>query len=344
MQPNQQNLNQPNVPPAPNAGGAPTEQQPNRVPDYLHFDPVTVQAPKSRMRMKWVVIILAGISLLSIIAAIVWFWQSKVTEGAFYTALNNLMQKGYVVRTMTISGENPAISATVKTTSDFTVTTDPKSQIEYTYSNPLGFDNSSQPSEVAGEVITLNHNGFLATLTKAFPALLGTDLQTGKWYSVSHTDTNLANRLDVLGAHASLNSLFCSVPFGKFDDDKRGRYMELLKDDNIYRIQGSTSGSLNGRPHTIVDVTIDQQGLKQLAADAQGVLGIALSSSCAGSDQSKTTYGFWINKGDNQLDKIVVESRNVKDKSVVKTDTIFQYPDSVVFDSPSNPAKAPSIN
>ncbi len=355
MQPNEQDPNgqspqsasnpAPSSPPLPpNTAGAPSPnqygQQPySNAPEYLHMEPVQLDSPKPRKKLKFVLVAFVSIVLVcGIGAAIFWFTVQNSSENRYYSALDKMMQVSYVARKITVHSDTTGNSVVVDAKSDFSDPTRPKSTFSYTSKIvDTSDDNSLDTLERDGDIVVLdNGDDFISRITKYQTGGTKPEVTLNQWYKVDNfRDTQL---YDPGYTRKSVNNVLSQVVQGNFSDSDRHQLLDLMRARTVYTVHGSQPVKDGDKNYTVYSVSINYKGLKDVRKKLSELLDVDQPSLPYITDSSAKV---WVDNTTGLIAKITEEvKRTVDDEFSASNETLYSYPDSVSVSVPTDTARS----
>ena len=271
------------------------------------------------------------------------------TKKLFYDAIENHMKVSYIQQeydTEQVDESSAKTTGQVTGISDFTDPAKPKSKITYSVETP----GVESPLTMAGEIVDLNDGSYYSKLTKS-PAFTDTKSQAvtddfslalDTWYKVPNSDAGMSMILfDPAGMRKTINATGGQVLVGNYKDSIRQELMQFIDDNQIYVIKGTESVTVDKKPMTQYNITIDDKSLKKLNKKAESLLGISTDDTKTESEVPMTAdvkYEFLIDNDSKHLIQVKLERQGADKKSTDAATIILSYPKSVADD-----IKKPSV-
>jgi len=304
---------------------------PYQVPDYLHIDPVTGQAPKSHKKLKLILTVIVVVALLVVSLVAFLSWESTASERRFYGALDNLMQTRYLSRQYTEMKKNPAINASSTVVTDASDPANPKSDVTYTTAQSTDYPT---PKSSEGEYRVFDNKQYFGSFSKASSNALPEGMQLNQWYRFPAKNIGVSKveyNLDDLESLLMLNSVQGIVLFGNFNEADRTQLVDFAKANAVYSILGNTTQNDNGKQLTGYTIQLNADALNKLNQKAADLTGISQVHQLSTAQAKEGTLEFWIDNSTGKFTKMTY---------IEKEDSSITFEKSVSFGYPPKPSLA----
>jgi len=341
MQPNEQNHNRSEAPsalpvggtgsPAPQPPTQPPEQPlPYAAPDYLHLDPVSIQAARPTRKAKFVVAITALLVLVGAGGAAAFLWTSGASERGLYHALNNFMNLQYVSRTVVQTSQDPTSKISAQSQTDFTDPGNAKNQTEYTLSYPL--DDRTKQFRLSEEVRMLDDSTLFFRL-KEFPkSPLTETLSATQWYSLPLSNEK-AGLFDPLEMSRSYTTLPEGLIAGDIGINARDQLVDYMKQQKVYTLEGSETATFDGIQAIVYNVKTDTTKIAAMYKKAAD-LGVKSIPNDYGTPKATLDYKIWVDKTTSRIVRVIINKKTTDTDRTSTSETEITYPSELSITEP----------
>lgn len=311
-----------------------TDALPYDVPDYLGLEAAPQKPKKSKILLR-LTLFLAPVVLLVVAGSLAyWYWQQNTPEAIFQRALENSMQTKYVKRTFNFQATLAKATLGITAESDLLEPTKPKSKLSYTYEY-ADIGNNDETQSATGEIIIVNSEDFIATLSKASKNQLPGDANLNQWYRIDNpninTVTTTAATFDYFKIRDQVNTVYGIIPMGNFSATQSKEVLDAIKTGKVYGIKSATTETEKGVRAYKYTVSINYPELNNILAKISTLLNIEKTKIIFAGSPSEITV--WI---DSSTQKIIKTAQKSANETAQSGETRFQYPDIINIKAPEN--------
>ncbi len=338
MQPNQQNqsVNNDSSP----QNGAYVSPGSANVPDFLHLDPIAdpVDTTRKRKRKKTIVfvIVILLVLLSAVAAAIYWYTEQNTPQARLYRALENTLSVKYVNKKTTYhrDGTGKGVNVETDSTVDLTDPSDVSSESTVDFSRQIKRDGKVANDDYRVRLVKLADLNLYVESRSGETELDA--LQEKKWITSDPKGGDVSSRLEEFDISTIIYGSQLVPPMGSFGDALRGKIMDTIKSDGMFKVVSVESKDVGGMSVMGMRIGVDRNAInklsKMIAAEADSEATYNLLAPVNGSNYEDIIL--WVDDKDTIVG---VDYRNGLDKDQIRITNraTFTYPDGVSINEPS---------